>query len=173
MCRAEEIGSGATLFPDGAIDEIKEWTQRSEEILASSRALATARIATDSDALLETVPSGIPGPLRRVFGAFGVRYLKRKYHLNQASSSEYNDRIHKHLDILRAAVDQRSSILDAFSYADITMACALQLISPVADRYIRLGHHTRRGMTHPEFRVRYSELLAWRDAVYQDFRMSD
>ena len=72
--------------------------------------------------------------------------------------------------MLRAALDGREHLLDAFSFADITMATSLQFILPVDDRYIALGPATRDAWTHPTLASEYADLLAWRDRLYARHR---
>ena len=57
--------------------------------------------------------------------------------------------------------------LGSFSYADVVMATCLQGVSPVADRYLRLGPATRKAWTHEELASEIPDLLAWRDKLYE------
>jgi glutathione S-transferase len=61
-------------------------------------------------------------------------------------------------------------VFDAFSYADIAYAVALQSIRPVADRWLPLGAATRTLWTVPALAEEFADLLAWRDDVYQSWR---
>ncbi|MGL1260129.1 hypothetical protein ACSTKG_00040, partial [Vibrio parahaemolyticus] len=52
------------------------------------------------------------------------------------------------LDDVRAALAGRDTLLPEFSYADLAVAAAMQVVSPVADRHLRLGPATRRVWEH-------------------------
>jgi glutathione S-transferase len=59
---------------------------------------------------------------------------------------------------------------DRFTYADVTMAATLQLIAPVADRYVPLGPATRTASHAPAIAGRFGDLVRWRDALYERWR---
>jgi glutathione S-transferase len=50
------------------------------------------------------------------------------------------------------------------------MASALQGVSAVADDYIPLGPATRAVWTQPELAAEFSDLVAWRDRLYERHR---
>jgi glutathione S-transferase len=167
---AEGRGAGSPLFPAERDDEIAEWNERSEAVMTSGRALLLPRLAQSSAALREQLPPFIPGALRgalQPLASSGVGYLSRKYGIRADDFSEHESHVRAALDALRAALDDgREHLLDAFSFADITMATSLQFILPVADRYIALGPATREAWTHPALASEYADLLAWRDRLY-------
>jgi glutathione S-transferase len=72
---------------------------------------------------------------------------------------------------LRAQVPQHSPhLLGSFTYADIVMATGLQGISPVADRHLRLRPGTRQTWMRESLAAEFPDLLAWRDAIYEQHR---
>ena len=74
------------------------------------------------------------------------------------------------LDALRSALAKSSSLLGAFSYADIAMATLLQGVSPVAGEYLPLGPATRAAWTRANLAADYADLLRWRDELYRTHR---
>lgn len=167
---AEAAGAGSCLFPAEKALEIETWNQRSETLLDCSRALATARVAGDPAALRESVPPSIPAPLRRLFGAVGVRYLTGKYRIRVDQAERCRETIDTELRAWRAALDGETTLWGTLTYADIAMACSLQLMAPVSDEYIQLGCNTRRGMTDPDVSADFADLAAIRDRIYDAWR---
>ncbi len=167
---AERVGAGAPLFPSGKEEEIERWNQLSEQACHAGRALATARVSEDKEALVEAVPPMVPGPFRRSMGEAGVRYLEQKYQLNERSVQEHRHMARESLTALSEAIDGRQTILGQFSFADIAMAAALQLIWPVGDQEIKLGRNTRRCFTDDELVSEFPQLGRWRDDLYAAHR---
>ena len=71
---------------------------------------------------------------------------------------------------LRGRYAGRTYLFDRFSYGDIIVCSLLQAVSPVADRYIRLGPAWRRAWTLPELARQFEDFLAWRDELYARHR---
>lgn len=168
---AERNGEGAPLFPAAHDHEITAWNQRSEEVMTSGRAMLLPRLEQSSGALREQLPPFVPNVLRpalQPLASSGVSYLSRKYGIRGEDGPAHEARARAALDALRAALaDGRERLVgDTLSFADITMATALQFIRPVADRYITLGPSTREAWTHPVLASEYADLLAWRDRLY-------
>ncbi len=168
----DRVGSGAPLFPAELASDVARWNERSEQVCHAGRALATARAAADDDALNEAVPPQIPGPLRMTMGKVGVRYLERKYGLKDTTEAGHLDAARQALAALDQAVAESTgdTILREFSFADIAMACALQLVWPVGDEHIRLGRNTRRCFTDERLMTEFPNLGPWRDRIYEQFR---
>jgi glutathione S-transferase len=61
-------------------------------------------------------------------------------------------------------------VLDAFSYADITLAQPLQFVSPVDNKYISLGDQQRKTMEDAELLKEFQDLIEWRDGLYDKHR---
>jgi glutathione S-transferase len=98
----------------------------------------------------------------------GVRFIMRKHAVPVGDETQHEEDIRRALDELRRALAGGALHLtgDSLSYADMTMACALQFILPVDDRYIRLGPATREVWTHHALAREYEDLMAWRDRLY-------
>lgn len=174
---AEEIGSNPTpLFPREYTEEVVAWNVHSESALAAGRALVTIRTMKDSAARSEAMPriSPVLAKILRVpFTAFGAAYLRRKYHYG-TDEKPLRDALYRALFALREALaDGRPYLLgEQFSYADLTMACALQCVRPVTDEFIKLGPASRTVWTDETYASEFSTLLDWRDQVYQTHRLA-
>lgn len=167
--RADAIGSGPRLFPEGMVEVIRAWNERSEHLSAAGRALLLARMATDGESQRESLPAWIPGPLRRAstpVAAMGVGFLAKKYGATARTRADAEETIREALHALRGALGGRESIFERFTYADVVMAAALQFVKPVDGRFIELGAATRRVWTHEPFAAQFGDLLAWRDGLY-------
>jgi glutathione S-transferase len=172
---AEQLGEGTPLFPAGRDDEITVWNERSEAVMTAGRAMLLLRLADSTDALREQLPAFVPRavrPMLQPLASSGVSYLARKYGIRSEDAPAHESRARAALDTLRSTLaDGRKRLIgDAFSFADITTATALQFILPVADPYMPLGPSTREAWTHQALATEYADLLTWRDELYADAR---
>jgi glutathione S-transferase len=163
---AEAHGAGPSLSLEQ--DAVASWDQRSEALMVAGRALLLARMLRSPAALREQVPSMVPAFMRAAVGKAGVHFIVRKHAVPLAETSGHESAIRRVLSELRGALaDGRMHLVgDVLSYADVTMAAALQLLLPVDDRYIRLGAATREAWTHHELARDYADLFGWRDRLY-------
>ena len=172
---AEREGQGAPLFPAGCDDEITAWNERSEEVMTAGRAMLLPRLGQSAGALREQLPPFVPRALRpmlKPLASSGVSYLARKYGVRFEDGPAHESRARASLDTLRSALaDGRERLVgEALSFADITMATALQFILPVADHSMPLGPATREAWTHQALASEYADLLVWRDQLYAEAR---
>jgi glutathione S-transferase len=174
---AERVGRGEPLFHDEP--EVMPWVERSSVALDASRITMLARLLGDREAMRESMPGWIPRPLRGIalpLAAFTITFLQGKYATGTVPHDQAKATVRECLSALRAALfrDTRSTprptILESFSFADIAMATALQMVSPVSDEYIRLGRAERRAWTDAELAREYADVLAWRDRLYATYR---
>ena len=186
---AEAVGSGAPLFPPHAIDAIRDFDERAERLMAAGRARTTARTLESAAALKEALPPPLRllGPAGLPIAKVGARFLQKKYATDAQSLDRHRRTIEEELAGLRAALDGRDHLVgDAFSYADVCMASALQFVSPIelhgarldgsgldgsgldGSRLdgARLGEATRAAWTEPDLASEYGDVLAWRDRLY-------
>jgi glutathione S-transferase len=169
---AERIGGLARLFPDGEAETIQRWNDLSERVLESARALVLHRMAKSAAAQEEALPAFVPGPLRRFATPMtktALGFLARK-HASAALISDAERTIASALAELGRALGGRSYLLDRFSYADIVMAVVLQIVEPVKDHFIALGPATRECWRTASLAEEYSDLVAWRDELYDRHR---
>lgn len=165
---ADRIGKAPSLFPREHESAIDDWNAASEEMLDAARGLVIRRLQQSPDALEEALPSFVPDvarPALRPLARFGAAFVARKY---DARGEE--ERIDAVLARLRAALDGgREYLFDRFSYADITMAVALQSIK-APEGHLKIGPATRETWTDTLRASRDTDLLAWRDAIYRKQR---
>ncbi|WAS96011.1 glutathione S-transferase family protein [Nannocystis punicea] len=171
---AERIGSGAPLFPEGRLDEVRRWNDVADAAMRSGRALAVAATLRDPAALDESMPPQMPGWVRRLLRPINrqaMRWFARKYGLSLADLAPHEARQREGFDALRAGLTASAPyLLGSFSYADIAAATLLQGVQPVADEYLPLGPATRAGWTQPALAREYADLLKWRDELYRKHR---
>ncbi len=171
---AESRGQGEALFPDGMDDAIDTWNSRGETLLDAGRALLLQRVPQSKAALEEALPAILPAPVRphlRFVARTGVRFLQAKYEARRRDPDAERTRIREQLCALRDVLTgERGYILGRFTYADVAMAVALQVVRPVANRWIRLGEATREAWEDGMLAGEFGDLLAWRDKVYEGHR---
>lgn len=171
---AESIGAGTPLFPPACEADVARWNERSEQVLATGRAIFTIRLGDDPGALAEAVPGALRallGPLAVPVARLGNRFVQGKYGVAQGDLAVLRDELSSAFDALRAALaGGRPTLLEpGFTYADIAMAVTLQLLAPVDALGARLGPASRAAWGDPELAQRYSDLVAWRDQLYRDY----
>jgi glutathione S-transferase len=175
-CYADREGRAATprLIPPGREAEVRQWNALGDELMRSGRALVVSALLASPAALDEGLPPPIPGllrPLLRPVTRYGTEWFARKYDLRPGEAPAHRAKLRALLGTLRGALPKDSPyLLKTFSYADIVMATCLQGVSPVDDRYIPLGPATRRAWTIEELAGEFSDLIAWRDGLYERHR---
>jgi glutathione S-transferase len=96
---------------------------------------------------------------------FMVNFLEKKYPVPAGESAS------SLLEEIRAELKGRPYVLDDFSYADITLAQPLQFVSPLGSPYYRLGEAQIKTMEDVELAREFSDLIEWRDALYEKHRL--
>jgi glutathione S-transferase len=170
----ETHGADRPLFPAEAHDEIKSWNEQSETGLAAGRALTSERVLASPAARREAMPPMpklLVGPLSAPITKLGVAYLKRKYGFS-GKPDDHRTALRATLENLKSTLaDGRKYMLgEVFSYADICMAVTMQFVRPVTDEYIKLGPASRTAWTDETFSQEFSDLLTWRDGMYETHR---
>lgn len=172
---ADKLGGGETLFPMGHVAAIEEWNRRGDETLALARSIITFKTGASAQAKQEALPPFVPAPLRpfaEPVAAMGVAFFVRKYRLDASAVERAAEGIERTLRSLREALSGKTTLLGTFTFADIAMATVLQAVSPVDDKFIRLGPGTRACWTMPDLADRYRDLVEWRDGLYAERRRS-
>lgn len=171
---ADRSAGGPPLFPAEHADEIIQWNARSEAALFAARTLYLERLSRHREAKVELQPAFMPLAIRRAsVGAVGlaVAFLRRKYGIDGAAEASAEETLTRELEALRAELAGRDHLLaSGFTYADVAMAVTLQFVSPVADRFLKLGPGTRETCEYPALAARFGDLVAWRDALYERHR---
>lgn len=168
---ADRVGKGEALIPAGREAEVREWNDLADRTMAAGRPLVIRSMLASPGALDEALPRSVPGWMRvvlRPVGRHGMRWFARKYGHDLEDLETPMAAMRTALTALRQGLSKSSPyLLGSFSYADIVMASCLQGVLPVADKYIRLGPATRKAWTQDALVAELSDLIAWRDQVYE------
>lgn len=170
---ADRHGRAEPLLPETLEPELCELNALVEHAMMEGRSLTTSALLADAAALEEALPRGVPTflrPLLRPLSRFGTRWFARKYGLDLVEREKPLAALAGALRHVRERYVGRSYFFDRFSYADILVCSLLQVISPVSDRYIRLGPAWRRAWTIPELATEFGELFTLRDELYARHR---
>ncbi|MEJ7731962.1 MAG: glutathione S-transferase N-terminal domain-containing protein [Polyangiaceae bacterium] len=195
---ADAHGSGPRLFPAGEEQRIADWDALSERGMSAGRVGSLQRMLRDDEALAELVPPalrGLPGGVTQPLAAIGVRRTLRKYAGSDTDVVAARGVLASTLEQLRAdlaastgarspagastgarspaeastSTGEPRTLLPEFSYADIVMAQVVFCIAPPQDK-MRIGAASRRAFQEPGLAARFSDLVAWRDALYRVHR---
>jgi glutathione S-transferase len=165
----EEIGRGCLLFPKDELDAIEAIDRVCQRALDAGRVLVIRKGLEDESALAEMVPK----PFRRVPSAFTVPVVRHMVHRTQRrwgadarSNDEALSTYRGALRELRDMLGTKPFVLGSFSYADVSGAQLLGLVSPVRHARVRIGENTRRRFTVPELADEFADLVRWRDELY-------
>ena len=171
---ADRHGYSQPLLPADRIDRIREYVDLADRMQQVGRALVLRALLASGEALDETLPPTVPAALRpwlRPISRQGARWFARKYELRFDAETAQREVVRAALLTLRERLSGTAYLLGSFTYADIVMAVSLQSVSPVAQRYIRLGPATRRVWSSPELAAEFADLIAWRDQLYENHRL--
>lgn len=166
---------GTSLFPAGHDATIHRMHALSEAALSAGRVLGLRRILEDDR---EALDAFVPKPLEAVLGtggrhlaAAGLRRTIRKY--AAVTPDEPEETLLEFLGVLADALrsgtthdDKPTTLLEQFSYADLTMAVGLSFILP-PHSHLRLGDASRHAYTWVDLPPGYDDLFAWRDALFE------
>lgn len=166
---AEANGRGAPLFPrDPAAEKsISHWNDVAERMSHVGRVSVFQKLPKNRTAQKEALPSFVPGFMAGS-AAVAVSFLAKKYSVPTNLDAEVKQVLRPALEELRAALAGKPYLLDAFTYADITVACALQAVRP--HDQAPLGPGTRETWTNEELAAEFDDLLMWRDTIYRKHR---
>ena len=170
---AEQHGSGTPLMPEEYGRAVQTWEDLSQRMTAAGRELVTARLLGDPAALAENVPgspTGILRPVGSAIGRLGATFIKRRYDLGQTSGAAQVGIIRAGLSAFADALRDRPYLLEGFSWADIAMACALNVVEPVDHPTVRLGERSRVAWSNPDLAIQFRPLLEWRDRIFAEHR---
>jgi glutathione S-transferase len=158
------------LIPAEHDRAIVEWNGLSDVIATAGRALTSPRLAESPEALVDSMPRWIPGPLRGVsipLAEATVRYLIRKHSIREDEMQAHRRTIEFALRKLREALERGDHLVGgALSYADIAMVSALQFVSatgklaPMGPASLAVWHDNVLASAH-------GDVLAWRDRMVE------
>jgi len=166
--RADQIGKNTILVPQEKRAEIAVFFEEIEQAMNAARERFSRSLSKHPDAVKENAPGflraiGMAGPAVRL----GTWFIVRKYEANDGAVDE---RIRKGLMHVREAIGAKSYVSDAFSFADIVGASIVQAIAPFDEKFLSIPPATRKLWRHEAMAAEFSDLIAWRDAVYEKHR---
>lgn len=176
----DRVGSGSVLFPPEHDREISRWVDAAERMTNAGRAWLLRNITRDREALAETLPSFVPDGLRGTLApsaAMAVRFLSRKHSVPANAERLVEETVRPVLVELREALERRRDVSGGPTYllgpagftgADLVVAASLHVIEPHARATV--GPRTRAAWTQPELAREFADVLAWRDAIYDEHR---
>lgn len=160
---ADRHGSGASLFPEAHLSDIARWDSCSETLLEAGRARFMTRVLANEPALRELVPP----PLQQLPGFVvrsSIRMFNAKYGIDARRDAQYQQQMTEALDGVRAALSGGQDYLCGdFTYADIAIAVALQVVEPLPGS--GFGPHSEPLASEPELATRYADLLTYRNRI--------
>lgn len=156
-----------TLFPCENI--AREWNQLSETALSIGRYNCVVEQLGNKQAQIEILPPFIPQALKPYstwLAKNGLKYHLKKYKATDEGFKNFRSI----LDKLRGALADSEYILDEFSYCDIAMALAIQYVKPIESKYSAPGPAVAECWANPALIDEYSDLVEWRDRLYDKHR---
>ena len=156
----------------GEVGLISELNGASERFMSLLRPVVLERMVSEYPlSLEENLPGMFPRALHRplrTLGGVGIQFLLKKYEKPTVARSEVEDL----LEVFRRAIGGRETVLEAgFSYADILIATALQMVKPVSRKYWSIGPATREAWTLTDYESVAQDLLTWRDRTFETYRL--
>jgi glutathione S-transferase len=172
-CYADRHGAATPLIPAHRAEEVRHYSDLADRTMAQGRLLVTAALLANPRALDETLPRDVPRWLRpwlRPFTRAGARWFARKYALGLDEAAPLATLRATLVSLRQRLAESSPYLLGTFTYADIVMSGLLQAVAPVSDEYIRLGPATRAVWSQPTLAAEFTDLVAWRDALYTRHR---
>lgn len=167
---ADRNGSGTPLFPEEKRLEIELWNARSQNALAAGRAIAVTEAARDP----RIAAALLPKALRPILGGVaqkGMEAFINKYRMRE-DIEKNGGVVVEELTKLDKALSRGTGYVvgDSFTFADIAMATAVQLVVPVDTRYMPFGPPGVKWKQNEALASRFASLVAWRDGIYEKYR---
>lgn len=167
---AERNGDGTPLFPEEKRLEIEMWNARSQEALAAGRAIAVTDAARDP----RNSAALVPPALRSILGGVaqkGIEAFIDKYNMRE-DAEKHAGIVIENLNRLSTTLSRGTGYVvgDSFTFADIAMALAVQLVHPVDSHYMPSGPPGVKWKQNDAMVARFAPLIAWRDALYAKHR---
>lgn len=166
-CWADARGEGERLLPADEREVVRRWNDVADAIAECGRALVTPQVLHDREALLENL-AFLPAAVRPAFGwlaRVGAAWLAAKYGYAGADRDALLARQDAALREVWEGLRGRDHLLDHFTYADVVVALALQLVRPTQVAALGLGPGGRRAWKVEPLATVHADLLVWRDAV--------
>ncbi|MBS2013186.1 MAG: glutathione S-transferase [Deltaproteobacteria bacterium] len=168
---ADRVGGGDPLFPKEHAEEVERWVALSDRIIDAGRAKVLDGLLSNRRAQIEALPSFIPDFARGLFtpmASMAARFLASKHEAPKDVQAAARDTLRPGLLEVRKARGDRDYLLGRLTFADLAIASALRVVRPEATA--PFGPGTREIWTNEELAAEFTDLLAWRDALYARHR---
>jgi glutathione S-transferase len=169
---ADLDGKGVKLFSGPRESAILRWNELSEDATDAARGAVMHRMAKDREALAASLPRSVPPALRSsltFLSRVGISYVTHAFNSNSRTYEQHRERIRQFCQTLRQEL-RGDYLLGEFSYADVAAAATLGVIQPVGERHLRVAPAIRNAWTDSELAAEMTDLLVWRDRVYERHR---
>lgn len=162
--------AGGALFAGHDQAAILAWNDRCDRALEHGRARVISALIQSEAGLDEMAEGAAPKAL-----AGAVRPLAKLIASNTLRKYQPAPPREALLEALAMADKARLApgaymLGETFSFADIAVACMLEVVEPVGDRFARRGALARAMWRDPELAEAYRDLLGWRDALCERHR---
>jgi glutathione S-transferase len=168
---AENVGTGAPLFPAAAAAAVFHWERVAERLMLAGRARVMERLIVNPVALTETLPSALH-PLSAVLGSsakLGAAFVMSKYATRAGTGPEHEAVMAGVLEQIENAVSTADHLVDGtFTFADLAIASSLGFVTPA--RGAPFSAEAREAWTEPRLVAAFPRALAWRDRIYERYR---
>ncbi|MBK6516413.1 MAG: glutathione S-transferase family protein [Polyangiaceae bacterium] len=168
---AEERGKGSPLFPRAVEAEVLAWNEAAERLMQAARARLVERLLASDAALLEAVPPPLSmlGRAALPLARLGTGFIASKHVSPNASRAETEAAISRVLEEVEAALAGREYLAgDGFTFADIAVGCAVNMIAPHARQ--PLGPASREVWAEPAIAACFPSVVAYRDRIVEHHR---
>ncbi len=168
---AERIGRSAPLFPQGKDADVERWNDVAERMTRVGRMWLIRNMLESREAQRESLPAFIPGFMRGALApssAMALRFLAKKHNIGSNVDDEVEHTLRPALEDIRKALHGKSYLLDVFTYADMAIAAALQVVRPHEKADLAPG--TRQAWTNDVLAKEFDDLLDWRDTIVRKHR---
>jgi glutathione S-transferase len=172
----DEKGTGAKLIEGVDPSALADCVADAEVAAEALRARLCAFVLADERAQRESSPPWVPSFAReamRPVVRMATRYIEREFDVTRTSPEDWRHELRGALNRMRWKLTKsqfRYMVGDRFSYADIVSCGALQAVKPVSDAWLKLTPSMREGSTDAEFARDFSDLVQWRDRIYEKHR---
>lgn len=177
---ANTQGTGPDLFPRDHESDISALHALSESALGAGRGLSLRRVLEDEEALRELVPPKLRslGGVAIAIARSGVKRTLSKYGAARRAPDEERATLRKALEDLRSFISKSTTrqgekarpLFGELSFGDITASQALSFVVPPVHSSYRIGAASRRAFEDPDMKREFSDVVAWRDALYASYR---
>jgi glutathione S-transferase len=168
--RAEQVGSGTPLIPDGSRAEVLAWADTADRLLDSGRARLMDRLIADDAALRDALPPPLRTlPASVATARLAAKFVKQKYVANGQTAAEHEARMDAELERIERALDGQSFLTGGgFTFADVAVASAIDMVDIRPET--ALGSASREVWGEPSLAKAHPKAIAYRDRVYAEHR---